>query len=351
MPRQQRYVLDSDSEEYSETDVSYDSPRRRTTVKRRSFSRRRQSPDSNTYLSPGTVNVSHIRRSNSTGGHRRVQDPMVVVDVHNDVRNRQESRDRHDRHLLAEDDIEEIDIIRSHRRPRAASNLSVSRTPSPRQRDWELMMDQRILAKNDVRQDLELAKQQQEIERLERQIARAKEKRREEHRSTRYIEEDYWEEDLSERLRKLDRLGRRTSREEDVKRMARDQHLKELEKKEHASAERERIRKELELEAARKELEAEARKKEMAKLKDKAVEEWQRAQEAKKMKEVEEKAKKDKEFRERLKADFGYTDEQVDALLKKEKKEGKNHGQLVVLEPEKATYIKVRNRTPPPRGP
>jgi hypothetical protein len=46
----------------------------------------------------------------------------------------------------------------------------VSRKSSPCQRDHALVMDQRILERNDSRHDIEIWKQQQEIERLERKL-------------------------------------------------------------------------------------------------------------------------------------------------------------------------------------
>ncbi|KAH8697491.1 hypothetical protein BGW36DRAFT_378801 [Talaromyces proteolyticus] len=385
-----RYLLDdSESEsEYSETDESYRSPGRHR-IKRHSFSRsrRRISPDSNSYLSPNVI--STVRRSASTGNRRRPrEDPMVIVDVHNDVRNRQESRDRHDRHerhdrhdrhdkFIEEDD--EIEIIRPHRRLRAVSNVSAPRTPSPiqQQRDWELLVDQRILAKNDIRQDLEIAKQKQEIDRLERQLGKSKERhredRRESHSRHRYDEVIY-EDDLADKLRKLERLEklkrneeeqrladqrakikrleeaeRRAAEEEEAKRLAHEAHLKEIEKREAIKAEKERIKKELRDEEARKALEEEERKKEMMKLEAQAIEKWKRNEEAKRMREIEEKKKKDDEFRERLKADFGLTEEEIEKRLKKkDEDEKKKHGEsgLVILDPgrEKTTYIKVHKK-------
>ncbi|EED24292.1 conserved hypothetical protein [Talaromyces stipitatus ATCC 10500] len=435
MPR--HWVTDDDTEsesEFSETDVSFHRPGRRTSVKRRSFSRtRRHSPSSNAFLSPVAI-ASPVRRSASTGGRRRRgDDPIVVVDVHNDVHAKQDSRDHRrskiEQRMAREDDIEEIDIIRSHRRPRIIADVPASRTPSPRQqqRDWELLMDQRILAKNDIRQDLELAKQQQEIERLERQIAKSREQRRDERHGSvsrrRLAEEELWEDELAERLRKLELLERakrseeedrlvdyrskikkleeiereqrtaeeqkladyrakvkrleeaerkaaeeeearrlakikrleemerKAAEEEEAKRLAQEKHLKEIEKREKIKAERDRIIKEIKDEEARKALEEEQRKKELAELKRKAIMEWQQAEEARKLKEIEEQKAKDKEFRERLKLEFGYSEEEIEKMLKKkheqqEKKEEKKEGAIVVLEPprEKTTFIRVHRK-------
>lgn len=444
MPRR-HYLLDDETEsesEFSETDVSFTRPGGRTHVKRRSFSRvRRDSPNSNAFLAPAVIAAP--RRSASTGGRRRRggDDPVVVVDVHNDVHATQDYRDRHrnniDQRLTQrEDDIEEIDIIRSRRHPRIVADLPASRTPSPRQqqRDWELLMDQRILAQNDRRQDLELAQQKQEIERLERQLAMSREKRRDDHRESisrrRIVQEEVWEDELTERLRKLDLLEaskrdeehqkladyrskvkrleqiereqriaeeqkmadyrakikrleeaehkaaeeeearrlakikrleemeRKAAEEEEAKRIAQEKHLKEIEKREKIKAERDRIIQEIKDEEARKALEEAERKKEMAELKRKAVEEWRLQEEAKKLREIEEQKEKDREFRERLKLEFGYSEEQIEEMLKKkhdqEKKEEKHEhhhhhgggGAVVVLDPprEKTTFIRVHRK-------
>lgn len=394
MPR--RYILDdseSSASEFSETDVSFSSPHGRRRIKRQSFSRSRQrlSPDSNAYLNPNLV--SSVRRSASTGNRRRRGDdrePMVVIDVNNDVRNRQDSRDRHDRYertdrhdrhqRVVDYDDDDIEVLRPHRRVRAVSN-SAPRTPSPRQqqqRDWETLMDQRILARNDIRQDLEITKQQQEIDRLERQLSRHKEKKRDrrESHSRHRFEDIYYEDDISEKMRKLERLEkikrneeeqrlaevrakvrrleemeRKAEEEEEAKRLAHEKHLKEIEKRENIKAEKDRLKKELQDEEARKAFEEAERKKELAMLKTQAVEEWKRAEDAKRLKEIKEKEQKDQEYKERLMADFGYSEEQIEKKLMKEKKDeekkGKDKdGKLVILEPEKTTFIKVKSIDP-----
>ncbi|KAL1988273.1 hypothetical protein VTN96DRAFT_248 [Rasamsonia emersonii] len=352
-------IIDSDSE--FESDVSYDRPRRPTIVRRRSFSRRRRSsPDSNSYLSPDVIQTVH--RSASTGGRRR-RDPTVVIN--NDIRTRQMHKERRGRPLYNEvDEYDEIDILRRGR-PRAGSSLS--RTSSPHHRDWELLMDQRLLERNDRRQDIELMKHRQELERLERQFAR----RHEHAREPRF--ED-WEDELIERLRKLDRLERskraeddrllaeyrekvkkleemerKAAEEEEARRLAREKYLKELEKKEALRAEKERIKKELRDEEARRLLEEEERKKELAKIKAAAVEEYKRAEEAKKLREIEEKERKDKEFKARLKEEFGCSEEQLEALIKKQKEKDKDKEREREREkphspPEPTTYIKVHRK-------
>ncbi|KAL1964659.1 hypothetical protein VTN77DRAFT_6685 [Rasamsonia byssochlamydoides] len=345
-----RYEIYDSESDFSETDVSYDRPRRQV-IRRRSFSRHRVSPDSNAYLSPDVIQTVH--RSASTGGRRR-REPTTVV-INNDVRTRQVSKDRRGRPRYSEiDDIDEIEIIRPHERRRSSSVSSRTRTPSPRHRDrdLELLVDQRLLERNDMRQDLELMKQKQEIERLERQLAKRREREREqrERREPRRVDDDYLEEELIERIRKLEMLSlekmerakraeedrriaeyrekvkkleemeRKAAEEEQAKRLAHEKYLKELEQKEAARAEKERIKKELRDEEARRLLEEEERKRELAKIKAAAIEEYKRAEELKKLREIEEKERKDKEFKARLQEEFGYTEEEVEAILNK-----KNH--------------------------
>ncbi|KAL4921485.1 hypothetical protein BDW62DRAFT_129542 [Aspergillus aurantiobrunneus] len=126
----------------------------------------------------------------------------VIVDIKNDAphREREKSRRRaaeeRDLRLADESDYSEssdsnIGLSYRHRRPRAnvgrarglsppaaavgARRRAVDRgarpLPAPA-RDYDLVIDQRLLERNDQRQDLELLRQQQEIERLERKIER-----------------------------------------------------------------------------------------------------------------------------------------------------------------------------------
>ncbi|KAF7113938.1 hypothetical protein CNMCM5793_006121 [Aspergillus hiratsukae] len=80
-------------------------------------------------------------------------------------RERARRRERENEGIIVDTESEDETILQNHRRPR--------REASPRhQRDYDLLADQRLLEKNDARQDLELRKQQMEIERLERELAR-----------------------------------------------------------------------------------------------------------------------------------------------------------------------------------
>ncbi|OXV10772.1 hypothetical protein Egran_01466 [Elaphomyces granulatus] len=438
-----RYPPESESSsDYSESDVSVD--KRAYVKKKRSTSRHRNHRDTKAYLVPAPV-----QRSASTGGRRsrrEQQPPTVVVDINNDMTSRHLNKDRTKvtpKYYGEVADTSEKEV-RSHRRHRASSTVS-SRTPSPYQRDWEMVVDQRLLKNNDTRQDFELMKHeqeigamkhQQEIERLERLLSKDREPHREPPREVQLVrqEEDYYDDDVNEKLRKkLDRQERKKQLEEErrlielrekakkleererliteedrAKRLTRDQQLQELEKREKEKsevdrkirdrqyhdlekkereksdlerllrdrqlhdlekkekekydldrlvheqqlrelekkekervdlekltreqkfrelerrekdkAERDRIRKEIKDEEARRELEEQELKKEQDKIRAAAIEEYKRVEERKRMEALREKEKRDREFNGRLKA-LGYTDEQIDGIVNKRKKE------------------------------
>ncbi|KAJ9215209.1 hypothetical protein DTO166G4_3287 [Paecilomyces variotii] len=362
MARRYSYSESSESE-YSETDESIDIPfpRKRVVYRRRSISRHRASPDlSNTYLSPGV----HIHRSVSTGPRRRKEEPpTLVVDINNDVRNRAKSKTRLSRKDTLYDDSEE-ETRQKHRRPRARTT---TRVPSPPVRDWEMMVDQRILAKNDARQDLELNRLEQEIARLEREVARrTAEVRLLRPGEDRYEEEtgrikklEKWEKKLEEARREAEwreKIKRREEKEEShreaelreelkkykereaARREAEWQEkLKKYEEKEAAEAEKERIIKELRDAEARKLLEEQERQRELAKLKAEAIEEY-KAKELERMEqERKEKEEKERYFRERLK-ELGYVEEQIDSLVINKDKESRRK------EENKTTWVKVHRK-------
>ncbi|KAN0069775.1 hypothetical protein V8E54_012081 [Elaphomyces granulatus] len=464
-----RYPAESESSsDYSESDVSVD--KRAYVKKKRSTSRHRNHRDTKAYLVPAPV-----QRSASTGGrrHRREQQPpTVVVDINNDMTSRHLNKDRTKvtpKYYGEVADTSEREV-RSHRRHRASSTVS-SRTPSPYQRDWEMVVDQRLLKNNDTRQDFELMKHeqeigamrhQQEIERLERLLSKDRESHRESHREpprepprevTREVqlvrqEEDYYDDDVHEKLKKLERLERKKQLEEErrvielrekarkledrerliteedrAKRLTRDQQLQELERREKEKsevdrkirdrqyqdlekkereksdlerllrdrqlndlekkekekydldrlvheqqlrelekkekervdlekltreqkfrelerrekdkAERDRIRKEIKDEEARRELEEQERRKEQDKIRAAAIEEYKRVEERKRMEALREKEKRDREFNDRLKG-LGYTDEQIDAIVNKKKKD-----EMEKMQQEKARIEKM----------
>lgn len=373
-----RYVPYSDSEtDYSETDESIiQSPRqRRTHIRRRSMSRHRRSPEySNAYLSPVLQDV-RVHRSASTGGRRpRKEPPAVMIDINNDVRNKGTNQARRTSQSLRETLEDEGELaLRSHRRPRAST--SVSRENSPRHhRDYELVMDQRLLEKNDSRQDLELMRHQQEIERLERELARRRGDQHQHHHRMHREEEEWFEDEIHDRLRRLDRLERKQRQEEEqrraelqwrmkkyeegerlaaereeVKARLREEKLKEIQKEREEEEEKERIKQELRDEEARKKADDEEKRRKAIKMKQEAIEEWKLQEERRKLNEQKEKEEQDRLFRERLRCEFGYTEEEIEKILDRrkhadEKEERKEHsGGLVVKEKEyeKTTWIKV----------
>lgn len=367
-----RRASSSEESEFSETDVSIDNPRRRTHVRQRSLSRHRYSPsEPNNFLRPDVI----IHRSASTGGRRPTrraerererEPPTVYVDINNDVRSdvrsRNTSRNRRvNNRVYGELDESDDEIPRLYRRPRAGS--STSRHSSPQRsnfpqpaRDYELMIDQRLLERNDARQDLELIKQQQEIKRLEQELARRR------GHETRLLkqEEEWYEDEISEKLRKLEKLEakkrieeerryaewrekvkkleemeRKKAEEEVAKARLREEQLKELEKKEKERKEKERLLKEIKAEEAQKLLEEKERQEEEEKLRREAIAEYKRKEEQRIMREQKEKEEKDKEFRERLRKEFGCTEEQLDDILnhrERERERERERGREIIRE-------------------
>ncbi|KAL5332231.1 hypothetical protein BJX70DRAFT_384783 [Aspergillus crustosus] len=428
-------ITDSESE-FSESDTSMMEPRKH--YRRRSISRTRFSPSySNTYLSPNTVreDITRVHRSASTGARRthqerdrererdtreretrerdrdrdrererdrdreridRVQPTAVIVDIKNESKNQSSNRNRkqhrehssnrvEDNTYLDPYETEDETVLRRHqrRRPRASTSVSQSRDASPFQppRDYDLVIDQRMLQKNDQRQDFELFRQQQEIDRLERQLARQKGES-----EVRLIkeEEDRYEDDISDRLRRLQRYEetermdeekrkaerryrlqrleeaeREAAEQEEVRQKLRHERLKELQRKIDEEEERERIKKEIRDEEARQALIEQERKAKEAKMKQAAVDEWKLAEERRRIAEREAAERRDKEFRDRLRFEFGYTEEEIEDIVskkkkkekkeekkkeEKEEKEEKKERKEEELEQRKATWIKVHRK-------
>lgn len=372
----------SDSESsFSETDESIveDPPRHRpAALRRRSMSRHRRSPDFRTHLSPAVAQDVRVHRSASTGGRRPREPPAaVIVDIQNDSRNKSSNKNRRLSRNYNEIDIsDDEEYLRPHHRPRARSSVSrdqsqsQSRSPRYRDRDVDLVVDQRILEKNDTRQDMELMRQQQEIERLERELERRRE-RGGNHGGSRLLreEEEWFEDEIHDRLKKLDRLERKqwmeeerrradfrykmkryeeeeraAAEREEVKTRLREEKLKELQKEKEEEEEREKMKQEIRDEEARKKAEEEEKRKKMIKMKQEAVEEWRVAEERRAAEAKREKEEKDKEFRERLRCEFGYSEEEIERILarRKEREEKKDETTLVKhKEYEKTTWIKV----------
>ncbi|KAF9895430.1 hypothetical protein FE257_000336 [Aspergillus nanangensis] len=372
MPRARHFLTTSDSEtEYDESDLSMmEFPLRHTSVhrahRRRSVSRpRHQEHTSTTLLSPIVQDI-HLQRSSSTGARRRRDreerpppPPAVIVDIKNDSRVRSSNKSRRQKQEFIDIESEDETVLRPSRRPRAST--SISREASPRQsgREVDMLIDQRILEKNDARQDQELLRQQLEIDRLERELALQREQRQQhliqaqqhhQHEQTRpvVIDDDWYEDEISDKLRRLDRLDRehrvkeeqrkaaqreklrqweeeqrRQQEEEEVRIKLREEKLKALQQKIDEDEERERLKKELRDEEARKAFErAEKEKKELL-MKQAAIEEWKLNEERRKNAERELRKREDEKFRERLRLEFGYTEEEIEEFLKKKEKKEK----------------------------
>ncbi|GKZ18434.1 hypothetical protein AbraIFM66951_003175 [Aspergillus brasiliensis] len=401
-PRGRHLLTDSDSE-FSESDYSMieTTPRRKVTTRRRSISRHRWSPEhiSNTYLSP--VIHDHLpQRSASTGARRRPdrerernnQPVAVIVDVHNkydakadaktdaksdaknDARTKSSTKNRKQEHkqqnYIDPYESEDETRLRDHRRARTRpSSVSREASPLPHGRDFELMLDTRFLERNDARQDLELLRHQQEIARLERELARHREtsqhrqqqlqpqppppppapehehRPHHHHHELRLLrEEDLYEDEISERLRRLERFEkkqrmeeeqreaehryqllkfeeaqRQAAEQEELKQKLRQRKLEELQRKIDEDEERERIKKELRDEEARRILAEQDRARKEAAMKQAAIDEWKLNEERRMIAEREERKRRDAEFKERLRLEFGYDEEQLEKIIKKEK--------------------------------
>ncbi|KAJ6108269.1 hypothetical protein N7523_009592 [Penicillium sp. IBT 18751x] len=419
MPRPEIYFEgESEESDFSETDMSIRGRNGRTSFHRRSVSRHRRPEVARETLLAPVQQTTRVYRSASTGGRRpreRESTPAVMIVNEQATRTSNANTNKPRRVQQRVYDESDEEISRSSRR-RAATGVSREASPLQQQRDYELLMSQRLLEKSDLHQDMEIWKHQQEIERLERELERTREKSTTPRqivaapvapappppppaRESRLLrdEEEWYEEEISERLRRLQRIERKNRAEEErkqaehrwrlqkfeeaereaanreelkaklkaeklkeierqqeeekererIRRELEEQKMKELQKAKEEEEERERLRKEILAEEARKAAEAaEKRKKELA-LKAAAVEEWKLEQERIAQQKKEEAEKKDKEFRERLRIEFGYSEEEIEEILKKKKeakKEEKEEKKIEVEETKKTTWIKVHRK-------
>ena len=402
---------DSEESDFSETDMSIRGRNGRTAFHRRSVSRhRRPEPARETFLAP-VQQATRVYRSASTGGHRpRERDMTPAVMIVNEQATRTSNANTNKPRRVHQRVYDESDeeVPRSSRR-RAASGVSREPSPLQQQRDYELLMSQRLLEKSDLHQDMEIWKHQQEIERLERELEKTREKSTPPRqivaapvapgppppppaRDSRLLrdEEEFYEEEISDRLRRLQRFERKNRAEEErkqaehrwrlqkfeeaereaanredlkaklraeklkeierqqeenkererIKHELEEQKLKEIQKAKEEEEEREKLRKEILAEEARKAVEAEEKKKKELALKAAAVAEWKLEQEREVLKKKEEAEKKEKELRESLRVEFGYSEEEIEEILKKKKKE-EGDKKTEVEETKKTTWIKV----------
>ncbi|CAI7573762.1 unnamed protein product [Penicillium viridicatum] len=288
-----------DDDDYSshdsefETDISTRRTGLRAHIRERSVSRhRRPEVISREYLAP---TQTRVHRSASTGGGRRRErgpplapPPPPAVMIVNEQGLSSESRSENKpqsrrvqhqfsekntnthnhRHNRFDDEYDEMlqAPVAPRRRMRAAS--SVSRDTSPFQRDHELAMSQHMLERNDIRQDMgqhllerndlrqdmDLWKHQQEIERLQRELQKShgrSDKEREKiivnpqpnpHDARLLREELEYEEEIAERLRRLQRLEHKQHSAEEERKAEERYQLKRLAAEKRAAAEEEEVR-------------------------------------------------------------------------------------------------------------
>ncbi|KAJ5168298.1 uncharacterized protein N7482_003892 [Penicillium canariense] len=364
----QEIFFESDDSEFSETDLSVHGRKGRTSFRRRSISRHRRPEVRETLMVP-VQQSTRVHRSASTGGRRPRDREIPAVMIVNEQAQRSDNtnsnKPRRVQQKVVEPDWDE-EVVQTRRR--AASGIS--REPSPYHRDTELAINQKLLEKSDLRQDLEIFKQQQEIERLERELEKHRERTERaeprDNRESRALreEEEWYEDEISDRLRRLERFERKNRTEEERRNAEKAWRLKRLEDAEKEAAEREELKQKIRDEKLkeivrqkeeeeerdklkREILEEERRKAELA-MKAAAVEEWKLEQERIKQKQKDEALKRDKEFRERLRLDLGYTEEEIEQMLTKKKKaeekkkdEEEHHHHETT---EKTTWIKVHRK-------
>lgn len=373
---------DSDDSDFSETDVSIRGRGGRggAHLRRRSVSRHRRPHEFQEYretLYPPVPQQTRVYRSASTGGRRQreaVPGVTIINEQATNARNTNKPRHRAEQKILDMESDEDYDYKRdrsSRRRTTSNVNLNVDPRPaSPYQhRDYELMMNQRMLDRNDVRQDMEIWKQQQEIERLERELERHRERPRPVEappapppvpgaplvpvvpaRESRLIreEEEWYEDEISDRLRRLERYERKSRDEEqqrknerawrlkkleeaekeaaekeELKERIKQEKIREIERQQAEEAERNKIKQQIMEEEKRRAIAAEEARKAQLAMKAAAVEEWKLEQEKKKQAEKEAAKQRDKEFRERLRSEFGYTEDEIEHILNKKEREEK----------------------------
>ncbi|KAJ5107900.1 hypothetical protein N7456_004575 [Penicillium angulare] len=313
------YVYSSDDSELSETDISLRGRNGHVRSRRRSVSRHQQRRPEvvKEYLAPAPQ--TRVYRSHSTGGNRRRErdnGPSVMIVNEQATRasgsgsggaggtaaNSNKPKTRMQQKYYDESEEEEFEPVRkhSHSRHRAASGVSAnvnvgsSRTPSPLHRDYELVMGQRILERSDMRQDMDIWKHQQEIERLERELEKHRdipEPPREGKEIRRFREEEQlYEDEISERLRRLQRIERKSREEEGAKKAEkawRLQHLEDAEREEETARKAEKSWRLRKLEETEKAEEAERKA--------------ERAWRMKKLEDAEREAAEKEEMKERIK--------------------------------------------------
>jgi hypothetical protein len=128
--------------------------------------------------------------------------------------------------------------------------------------------------------------------------------------------------------------------------------LKHLEKKDEEEKLAKEMKEKLLLEKAKEEVEAKEKKQKEKEMKKKAVEEWKAEEREKKEKEKEEKEQADKEYKERMRRTLwanGYTDEQIEQIVKRgDKREKGEKGEKAessgILSLSRPTYLRIKRK-------
>ncbi|CAG8907281.1 unnamed protein product [Penicillium egyptiacum] len=169
------YYINSDESDFSKTDESVHSRRDHTSFRRRSISRHRHPGIQGVALSPPQQSVllqsERMHRSISEGGRRPQQRRAVMIfDEQREPKseNKKSNKPQEVQQKVYSDFDEDI-LPSSWRRVDGV----VSREDSPHGRDYELVMSQRPLERDDKGRNLEFFKNQRETERLQRELERA----------------------------------------------------------------------------------------------------------------------------------------------------------------------------------
>lgn len=214
------------------------------------------------------------------------------------------------------------DLPYRHQRPRATG--TIYHDPSlPRRRPKVTLVD---LHSSDTKQDREIRRQQNEIDRLEEDLRL--------HKLKMDIESDReFENKISERLKRLDEMEReeertnlkraerraeeQSKRKEEIKAALREKEWKEMKKKKEEEGLRARIRKELHDEEIRRKFEERERFIHENKIRRAAIEDYKLAEEQRLLEEERQKRQLKKEYRAAIEAELGYSLEQVKDILTK----------------------------------
>ena len=165
-----------------------------------------------------------------------------------------------------------------------------------------------------------------------------------------FIDDDgvYWERARSRsRARGRDKSPPKTDLDEKTKGKLKD--YEDMVEKQKRKDEQKRIEEQIRVDRLKEEAERKKREEEEKKLKDAAIKEYEAKKEADRIKKEKEKEKEDDEFKERMRRTLranGYSDEQIERMMKKAEKKGTSSGEsdTRVLALNRPTYIKVHRK-------